>query len=122
MSVTRSRLVERLASSANITPSDADTVLSTVLGSIKDALVRGERVELRDFGAFSARERPAREARNPKTGEAVFVGKKKIVHFKVGKQLSQILNDDADALRAFQAKQHERQRRRNEKRGQLSLF
>lgn len=89
---------------------------------MSQALAEGDRIEMRDFGTFSLRQRQAREARNPRTGEAVPVAAKKAVHFKAGRQLRQILNDDPEALATFRGKQHEQLRRRDEQRGQLSLF
>lgn len=59
-----------------------------------DALCRGDRVELRGFGAFSVKEREARVGRNPRTGEAVEVEPKKMPFFKTGKALKDRLNGD----------------------------
>jgi integration host factor subunit beta len=96
--MTRTELVARLASSVDVSERDAGAVVSTVLETIVQALARGERIELRGFGAFSVRHRDAREARNPRTGEAVQVTAKKKVHFKPGRQLHQVLNGDPEAL------------------------
>ena len=57
------------------------------------ALVRGERVELRGFGAFSVKEREARIGRNPRTGESVPVPEKRVPFFKTGKELRERMND-----------------------------
>ncbi len=122
MTITRSALVERLASAADISEKDAAAVLSTVLDAVGQALCRGDRVELRDFGAFSARQHQAREGRNPRTGEPVSVPAKKSVHFKGGRQLLRALNGDEQALVALRKKQEEQRRQRDEKNGQLSLF
>lgn len=122
MPITRSQLVQRLASSADISRRDADVVLSTVVEAVSQALAEGDRIELRAFGMFTPRERPAREARNPRTGEAVAVDAKRTIHFRAGKQMLQILNDDPEALTAFREQQHRQLRRRDEKQGQLSLF
>lgn len=122
MAITRSMLVERLASSADVSQRDAHAVLSTVLEAMSQALARDDRVELRDFGSFSARQHHAREGRNPRTGEPVSVPAKKSVHFKAGKQLLRVLNGNEEALAAFREKQDGQRRRRDEKSGQLSLF
>jgi len=119
---TGSQLVERLAVSNDISNRDAEAVLTTVIGTLSEALAKGHRIELRAFGIFSCRERPARQARNPKTGAAVSVEAKTAVHFKAGKALLQILNGDPGALAAFRDKQAAQRRRRDERQGQLSLF
>ena len=60
-----------------------------------DALKRGDRVELRGFGAFSVKERDARQGRNPRTGDAVAVQAKRVPFFKTGKELRERLNGAA---------------------------
>ncbi len=122
MAITRSALVERLASAADISERNAAAALTAVLDAVGQALCRGDRVELRDFGAFSARQHQAREARNPRTGALVLVPAKKSVHFKGGRQLLRALNGDEQALAALRKKQEELRRQRDEKNGQLSLF
>jgi integration host factor subunit beta len=113
--ITRSALVERLASTVGISEQNAAAVLSTMLESVAQALCRGDRVELRDFGSFTARQHQAREARNPKTGDPVHVPAKKSVHFNAGRQLLRALNGDEQALAALRAKQDELRRRRDKK-------
>ncbi|GAB4145858.1 MAG: integration host factor subunit beta [Sphingomonadales bacterium] len=71
---------------------DAERLVNTVFDSITEALARGDRVELRGFGAFSIKERPARVGRNPRTGEAVDVAQKWVPYFKTGKELRENLN------------------------------
>ncbi|TDI61870.1 MAG: integration host factor subunit beta [Alphaproteobacteria bacterium] len=71
---------------------DIERIVSTFFSTITEALERGERVELRGFGAFSVKERKARIGRNPKTGEAVQVEAKFTPHFKTGKDLRERLN------------------------------
>jgi integration host factor subunit beta len=67
--------------------SDVERVVATVFGRITAALARGDRVELRGFGAFSTRTRGARPARNPRTGEPADVPDKTVPHFRTGKEL-----------------------------------
>ena len=122
MSIKRSELVAKLATSVDVSERDAGAVVSTVLKTIGEALAQGDRVELRGFGAFSTRQRDARQARNPRTGEAVQVTARKSVHFKVGRQLHRILNGDPDALAILRDRQEEQCRRRDERRGQLRLI
>jgi integration host factor subunit beta len=94
----KSELVERIATAyPHLMHKDAERVVSTVFDEIVAALVRGDRVELRGFGAFSVKTRPARTGRNPRTGDAVQVDEKRVPYFKTGKELREKLNDgDAD--------------------------
>jgi integration host factor subunit beta len=71
---------------------DVEHIVNTVLSTITDALRNGDRVELRGFGAFSAKERRARTGRNPRTGELVPVDEKRAPAFKTGKELRLRLN------------------------------
>ncbi|WP_137391066.1 integration host factor subunit beta [Rhodoligotrophos defluvii] len=71
---------------------DVERIINTILNEIRDALARGDRVELRGFGAFSVKERQARTARNPRTGTPVDVGPKRVPYFKTGKELRDRLN------------------------------
>lgn len=71
---------------------DAERIVATIFDEIAQALVRGDRVELRGFGAFSVKPRPARVGRNPRTGEPVEVEAKRVPYFKTGKDLRERLN------------------------------
>lgn len=71
---------------------DVEHIVNTILDEITAALADGNRVELRGFGAFSVKNRPARTARNPKTGEQVEVEEKWVPFFKTGKELRERLN------------------------------
>ena len=74
---------------------DVERIVSTILDEITLALTRGDRVELRGFGAFSVKKRNARIGRNPRTGESVAVDTKVVPYFKTGKELRQRLNSDS---------------------------
>lgn len=74
---------------------DVERILDTVFQEIIEAMARGDRVELRGFGAFSVKKRDARNGRNPKTGEAVDVDQKYVPFFKTGKLLRDRLNGHA---------------------------
>lgn len=88
----RSELVARIAArNPHLYAQDVEKVVMTILGTVADALARGDRVELRDFGAFSTRAIRARPGRNPRTGMAVAVGAKTHVHFKPGKAMRERL-------------------------------
>ncbi|WP_085442568.1 HU family DNA-binding protein [Magnetofaba australis] len=85
--MTKSQLTERIAEQFALSKDQAEEAVNIVLGRISTALADGERVELRDFGVFEVRHRRARDARNPRTGDAVQVPEKLAVHFKAGKAL-----------------------------------
>ena len=72
---------------------DIERIVSCIFEEITAALARGDRVELRGFGAFSVKERPARTGRNPRTGDAVSVSQKFVPFFKTGKELRESLNE-----------------------------
>jgi integration host factor subunit beta len=71
---------------------DVERIVATIFDEIARALARGDRVELRGFGAFSIKRREARTGRNPRTGDTVEVARKVIPFFKTGKQLRERLN------------------------------
>ena len=94
----KSELIAKLAAeNPHLTRADVERVVNTVLETMTGALERGGRVELRGFGAFSVRGRPARSGRNPRTGEAVEVRAKAVPFFKSGKELRERLNLEGDA-------------------------
>jgi len=91
--MTKSELIERLSFvSGSVNKKEAELVINTIFDSIGDALVSGDRVEIRGFGSFTIRERDAREARNPKSGEIVKIPNKKTPFFKTGKELRERVN------------------------------
>ena len=71
---------------------DVENIVNAILDEITNTLAQGNRVELRGFGAFSVKNRPARTARNPKTGTQVSVEEKWVPFFKTGKELRERLN------------------------------
>ncbi len=94
--MTKSELIERLSYNAGeLNKREAEVVVNTIFDSIGDALVDGDRVEIRGFGSFTVREREAREARNPKSGEVVSIPAKKTPFFKTGKELRARVNNGA---------------------------
>ena len=91
--MTKSELIMRLAEkNPHLYYRDVERIVSTVFDEIAQALSRGDRVELRGFGALSVERRGARIGRNPRTGESVNVAEKHVPFFKTGKQLRQRLN------------------------------
>ena len=71
---------------------DIDHITDVILEAIATALERGARVELRGFGSFGVKQRRARSAWNPKTGEIVAVNGKRVPYFKTSKQMRELLN------------------------------
>ena len=71
---------------------DVELALNCILRQMANALVQGERIEIRGFGSFDCRLRPSRIARNPKTGEVVNLPAKVAIHFKPGKEMRERLN------------------------------
>lgn len=86
--MTKAELVETVVENINgLTKKQTEVIVNTIFDSIKDALARGDKVELRGFGSFKIRQRRSREGRNPKTGEMVQVPAKRVPFFKAGKEL-----------------------------------
>ena len=91
--MTKFELISRLAAAnPHLYQRDVERIVTTIFEEITSALSRGDRVELRGFGAFSVKARRARVGRNPRTGESVNVSEKFIPYFKTGKQLREKLN------------------------------
>lgn len=91
--MTKSDLIRRLAeANRHLYIRDIEKIVATVFEEISAALARGDRVELRGFGAFSVRDRDARLGRNPRTGDEVRVPDKSVPYFKTGKELRLRLN------------------------------
>ena len=91
--MTKSQLIAYLADeNPHLYQRDVERIVTTIFDEIASALSQGDRVELRGFGAFSVKHREPRVGRNPRTGEAVKVGAKRVPYFKTGKQLREKLN------------------------------
>lgn len=91
----KSELVQAIAEkNPHLYQRDVENIVNAIFDEITHALARGDRVELRGFGAFSVKNRPARVGRNPRTGVAVQVEEKWVPFFKTGKELRERLNAD----------------------------
>ena len=82
------------ATSPNISRTKAEQAVETVFESLKSALGRGQRIELRRFGVFSVKPRKTGIGRNPRTGEEVNIPPGKAVRFKPGKELKELINKE----------------------------
>ena len=91
-----SELVQKIASrNPHLYQRDVENIVNAILNEIAEALTRGDRVELRGFGAFSTKQRKSRVGRNPRTGAHVAVEEKRVPFFKTGKEMRERLNDGA---------------------------
>lgn len=89
----RSELIQKIADeNPHLYQRDVERIVNTIFDEVIAAMARGERVELRGFGAFSVKRRDARVGRNPRTGESVEVEEKHVPFFKTGKLLRDRLN------------------------------
>ena len=89
----RSELIQKLADeNPHLFQRDVELIVNTIFDEIIDTMARGDRVELRGFGAFSVKKRDSRIGRNPRTGESVAVSEKHVPFFKTGKLLRDRLN------------------------------
>ena len=95
MAIVKSNLLKQLSDSyPNFLKKDLEKFLNIILSEIKQALYKGERVELRGFGVWSTHIQKSRISRNPKTGEKIETPQKKTIHFKMGKELFKKLNNN----------------------------
>lgn len=93
--MTRSELIEKIAKkNPNLLLTEIERIVTVIFSSITAALAQGNRVEFRGFGVFSIHKREPRIAQNPRTGAKVKIGDRNIVHFKVGKELHDKLNEN----------------------------
>ena len=95
MAIVKSKLLKQLSNNyPNFLKKDLEKFTDIVFKEIKNALKRGERVELRGFGIFSTNIQKTRISRNPKTGEKVNTPEKKTIHFKMAKELFKKINNE----------------------------
>jgi|TARA_B110001452_G_C15003446_1_gene350783 integration host factor subunit beta len=95
LAIVKSKLLKQLTDNyPNFLKKDLEKFTNIILVEMKQALKRGDRVELRGFGVFSTNIQKARISRNPKTGEKVNTPQKKTIHFKMSKELFKKINND----------------------------
>ena len=89
----KSELIKTLAEQSDISMDEATLVVNTFFDCMKEALLQGDRVEIRGFGSFKIKEFGAYAGRNPRTGEKVEVQPKRLPFFRAGKELKEFLNE-----------------------------
>ena len=95
MAIVKSKLLKQLSENyPNFLKKDLEKFTNIILGEIKNALKRGDRVELRGFGVFYTNIQKARISRNPKTGEKVAVPEKKVISWKMSKEMFKKINNE----------------------------
>jgi DNA-binding protein HU-beta len=95
--VTKTQLIDAVSASAGHTKKGTETVIDALIVEVSNALAKGEKVDLRGFGNFVAREKKARQGRNPKTGETIEIAARKAVAFKPSKELASKVNPEPAA-------------------------
>ena len=91
--MTKADMIEKISEKVNsLTARETEIIVNSIFDSIKDALGRGDKVEIRGFGSFRLRDRRMRVGRNPKTGAQVNVPAKKVPFFKAGKELKEFVD------------------------------
>lgn len=85
-------LINKIAREMDIPKQEAEEGVNLFFHSIKEAILRGEEIEIRGFGSFRFRKRTSRAGRNPRTGEPVKVPPKKVLFFKPSKLLKELIN------------------------------
>lgn len=91
--MTKSELIDEVASKTNLTKKDAHGAVDAVFTTITEKLATGERVQLIGFGTFEVRDRAERMGRNPQTGEEMTIPARKVPAFKAGKQLKDAVDN-----------------------------
>jgi integration host factor subunit beta len=90
--VTKSELIDRVAQESGLTKGRAEMVVNTIFDAMTAALSNGDGIEIRGFGSFTVRQYKSYEGRNPRSGDVVHVGPKRLPFFKVGKELRERVN------------------------------
>ena len=92
--MTKSELIQKLAQECNLSQDDAKMCVDIFVDKMREALLNGDRIEIRGFGSFKMKDYGAYTGRNPKTGEKVDVKPKKMPFFRAGKELKDFVNGD----------------------------
>ncbi|MEK6773779.1 MAG: HU family DNA-binding protein [Bdellovibrionota bacterium] len=95
--MTKADLINLVSEKAGITRVKAETVVNTIFDSMVESLMKDDRIEIRGFGSFVNRQYGSYKGRNPRTGQVIDVGEKKLPFFKVGKELKEDINQGKPA-------------------------
>lgn len=91
--MTKSELIAAMSEKRkDLSKKEIEVVVNTIFDSMRQALIRGDRIEIRGFGSFTIKYRESRQGRNPKTGSSVFIPAKRVPFFTVGKELRERVN------------------------------
>lgn len=96
MAMNKSELIEAVAEKAKVTKKKAEDVVNLIFDSMVEAMAKGDRIEIRGWGSFVVKEYGAYTGRNPRTGESIEVRPKKLPFFKVGKELKERVDEEAE--------------------------
>ena len=94
MNFTKAELANCLSAKMSLTKHDAKELVENFFAVISDSLMQGEEVRITGFGNFNLRDKAARPGRNPRSGESVIINKRRVVTFKVGQKLKEVLSDN----------------------------
>jgi integration host factor subunit beta len=95
--MTKSELKEALSTELTLPSQTASSIIDTIIDSMTETLVNGDNIELRGFGSFTIKHYDSYAGRNPKTGEETLVKAKKLPFFRVGKDLREAVNENAQS-------------------------
>ncbi len=93
--MTKSELISRLSKRIRLPKRDTRVVVDTIIEAMKEALSKGERIEIRGFGSFGVKRYDSYMGRNPKTGEKVPVPARKLPYFRMSRLLLKYINEDS---------------------------
>lgn len=94
--MTKAELVDLIMADTGVSKRDTALIINHILENISDALIKGDKIELRGFGSFKVKNRRPRQARNPRTGEAVSVQGKRVPFFKASNEMKQKINGEGE--------------------------
>ena len=103
--MTKKEIVKTISEEIGLTQLKTKEIVQKTFDAIVETLVEEGRIELRNFGVFEVKKRAARKARNPRTGDKVFVPEKYVVTFKPGKEMEERVRQMEEQQRAEQAQQ-----------------
>ena len=88
----KKELITEISDTSGLSKADSETALNAVIGCLTDLLVKGNSIVLPGFASLSVKERAARTGRNPATGQPIDIAASKVVSFKTGKKLKEVIN------------------------------